>query len=365
MNSQLIDCGKHPVVITEDTDFTFGDIFQALGIQGRDLFVLMDENTRRDCLPVVQPFLPKGFHQLVMGAGERSKTLSTCEHIWGEMLRHRAGRKSVLMNLGGGVVCDTGAFSASVFMRGIRFLHIPTSLLAMADAAIGGKCGVDLNSLKNTIGLYSFPYTVVCLPQLLNTLPANEWENGAAEIIKHGMISGEQLLNRVESWVLGNDFPETDDHNFSGLLADVIRVKAAIVRKDPYENGERRQLNLGHTIGHALESYMLQNSDVPWSHGKAVAAGMMCEGIIAKKLYKFSDEGLARLQVLNQHLFGQVTIPPEAFQPVCHLLKADKKQESGQVVMVLPERPGKIVIHKGITEDMVYEALHTYNGMNV
>lgn len=264
-----------------DNVFYQEDALARLGnLEGR-LFVLADSHTYELCYPVLSPYMPS-HTTWVVEAGEGAKTLATSNQIWKWLYRNKAGRGDTLLTLGGGVVCDLGAFAASVFKRGMHVVHCPTTLLAMVDAAHGSKTAIDHRGTKNLLGTFYKADAVLVLPHLLDTLPQEELLNGWAEVAKH------MVLAQPQQWRTGEAYhPE---RSVSTIQAS-IKVKQRIVFADPYEMGLRKVLNLGHTVGHALEAYSWAQ-EVPLKHGYAVAWGLYSEACIGVEL-GVTDHSLA------------------------------------------------------------------------
>lgn len=285
------------------------------------VFVIADTNTAALCFPL---FLEKtGLKPhpelTVIPAGEANKNLHSCEKIWQAMLAANLDRKALVLNLGGGVIGDIGGFCAATWKRGMDYVHIPTTLLAMTDAAIGGKLGIDFQGVKNIIGVFRQPAAVFIDPEFLNTLPAREMRSGYAELIKHAQLSG--------SFKLPESLPEQSS-KFPESLHDSIAVKVHIVSQDPHEKGLRMLLNFGHSIGHALESYFLE-TEAPLTHGEAVAIGMICE----MELFRRRDA----LVELISRAFPHRHIPEAAFPAIWGMMQQDKKNSSGKVRIALPD----------------------------
>ncbi|MCK6694924.1 MAG: 3-dehydroquinate synthase, partial [Thermoanaerobaculia bacterium] len=240
------------------------------------IFMVTDENVRQYCLSVFlqKAGLPASVPLVVIPAGEWHKNLSAGEQIWQAMFNARLDRKALVINLGGGVIGDMGGFCAATFKRGVDFIQVPTTLLAMTDAAIGGKLGVDFQGIKNAVGVFRNPAAVFADPLFLQTLPPRELRSGFAEVIKHALIGDPVLWEKIRNIPAGRLGAGNAD--WSDLLHASIAVKVRVVTEDPLEKGIRALLNFGHTIGHAIESYFL-NTDDPLTHGEAVAIGMVCE----------------------------------------------------------------------------------------
>src|SRR5699024_190826 len=249
------------------------------------IIVLTDENTKRDCLPIFHLKLSEKieYKHICIPAGEEYKNLSTCNKIWQALSEAGADRESLLINLGGGVICDLGGFVAATYMRGIRWINIPTTLLSMVDASVGGKTGVDFNGLKNLIGIVRNPDIVGVDSTFLKTLSLRELRSGLAEMLKHA------LLTDLKYW---NELKQIDFKTFTSITSYIyqsITIKKSIVSQDRYESGIRKQLNFGHTVGHAIETFFL-HKNTPILHGEAVAAGIIIELYISMILIDFPKD---------------------------------------------------------------------------
>jgi 3-dehydroquinate synthase len=316
-------------------------------LQYSSVLVLCDQNTQIHCYPLLAKHLPA--HSLVvMEAGEQHKTLASCERVWRQM--QTLDRKSLLLNLGGGVVSDLGGFCAATFKRGIAFANLPTSLLAMVDAAFGGKYGVDFDGLKNQIGLFAEPEFVWVYPPFLQTLPKQELVSGFAEVIKYGLLAGGDFWQKVSGL---QDLSFCED-----FIAYSLALKAHIVGQDPKEKGLRKVLNLGHTFAHALEAqYLMDGQSV--LHGQAVAAGLIVEGYISQKRCGLPREELSQIvQVVSTH-FHRLSWEKGLFE----LAKNDKKNSKGSLRMALLERIGKPVFDVEVNRALFEEALDFYSAL--
>ncbi|MFA5299731.1 MAG: 3-dehydroquinate synthase, partial [Lutibacter sp.] len=245
------------------------------------IFILVDQNTNNYCLSILLEALETvaEIEIIEIEAGEENKNLDTCTGVWNALTELGADRKSLMINLGGGVITDLGGFVASTFKRGIAFVNIPTTLLSMVDASVGGKTGVDLGVLKNQIGLFSDPEMVLIDTHYLETISDRELRSGLAEIIKYGITYDIRLWNEI------NNFKEINIGAISKLIHRSIEIKNEVVTKDPKEKGLRKVLNFGHTLGHAIESYFLESEDKEnLTHGEAIAIGMVTEAFISQKL---------------------------------------------------------------------------------
>ena len=314
------------------------------------IFIVTDNNIRGHCLPVFfqKSGLSPATPLVQASAGERYKTLSTCEIIWQAMFDARLDRKTLVVNLGGGVIGDMGGFCASTFKRGVDFIQIPTTLLAMTDAAIGGKLGIDFQGIKNAVGVFRNPAAVFVDPVFLKTLPSRELHSGFAEVIKHALIGDPGLWGKIRAIPAGQ--LTTGEMDWLELLRASIAVKVRVVAEDPLEKGLRALLNFGHTIGHAIESYFLDTSD-PLTHGEAVAIGMICEAPMAE----LSD-------IILLH-FPHQPIPEDAFPALWELMLHDKKNASGTVRIAVPDTEPFSMRLLELTQDEMGQRLRYYNGL--
>lgn len=313
------------------------------------VFVLCDAHT----LQHVPTYLQVG---AVIPAGEKFKTLTNCEAIWKAMLSAKLDRKALVLNLGGGVIGDMGGFCAATWKRGVDFVQVPTTLLAMTDAAIGGKTGIDFQDLKNAIGVFRQPASTFIDPAFLQTLPQRELLSGFAEIIKHAVIGSPELARE-----LANAKPFSLPHpplNWLDLLKQSIAVKVRIVQEDPYEKGPRMLLNFGHSVGHALESWFL-NTEEPLTHGEAVYIGMVCEAEMAQP-----DQHLQRkVLALGRALFPHRVIPKNAFPAIWELMRQDKKNSSGTVRLAVPDELPFTMKLVETNQNALENALLRYNAL--
>lgn len=314
--------------------------------------VLVDENTARNCLPLIPEVFKSNLIEIE--SGEANKNLQTCNLIWSRMTEMQLDRKSLLINLGGGVITDMGAFCASTFKRGIRYLHIPTTLLAMTDAAIGGKTGVNFKQFKNHIGLFSRPETILIDPVFLESLDQRQKRSGYAEVLKHAIISGEPLWSKAL-------FEEQHAVEWLDLIELSSSVKMEIVANDFKENGIRKALNFGHSIGHQLESFSLNAAQEPVLHGEAIAAGMMVEAQIAGAKGLLSSEDLKSICARISSIFEPASIGADQIEWIRANLIQDKKNEEDKLIFVLPEKIGKIRIDIEVGMEDILMAIDQYN----
>ncbi|ALJ04015.1 3-dehydroquinate synthase [Pseudalgibacter alginicilyticus] len=321
------------------------------------IFILVDNNTHSLCLP---SFLEKlettsTIEIIEIEDGEINKTIETCVGVWNALSELDADRKSLLINIGGGVITDLGGFVASTFKRGIAYINVPTTLLAMVDASVGGKTGVDLGHLKNQVGVISTPQMVLVDTSFLNTLAENQMKSGLAEMLKHGLITGETYWNHFK------DLAELSLNDLDHLIYDSIIIKKNVVEKDPFEANLRKTLNFGHTLGHAIESYFLSNSEkTTLLHGEAIVFGMILECYISSELTGFPIETTKTIKNSFLNYYGKVDINESEYDTIIELLKYDKKNEHGNINFVLLEAIGIPKIDCLVSDALIYKAFNFY-----
>lgn len=321
------------------------------------IFILVDGNTHIHCLPSflgrLETDLPVEI--IEMEAGEENKSLETCNGIWNVLSELGADRKSLLINLGGGVVTDLGGFIAATFRRGISAIHFPTTLLAMVDAAVGGKNGINLGSLKNQIGVIQPPRMVVADTSFLQTLPEAEMRSGLAEMLKHGLIQDKKYWRKL------SDLSKLDLSELDMLIMESILIKENVVKQDPKEEHLRKSLNFGHTLGHAIESYFLEEpSKEKLLHGEAVAAGMVLAAFLSAKTEDFPQEDLQEIKKVISEMYGIIQFTRSDQDEIIELLKFDKKNEAGKINFVLLRNIGEPVIDRQVSNELIYEAFDYY-----
>ena len=322
------------------------------------IFILVDENTNNYCLPILlQELETEAEIEIIeIEAGEVNKNLETCAGVWHALTELGADRKSLMINLGGGVITDLGGFVASAFKRGIAFVNIPTTLLSMVDASVGGKTGVDLGVLKNQIGLFSDPEMVLIDPRFLETISDRELRSGLAEIIKYGITFDIKLWNEIQF------FKELNISNITKLIHRSIEIKNIVVTKDPKEKGLRKILNFGHTLGHAIESYFLESDDKEnLTHGEAIAIGMITEAFISQKLLNFPSAHLKSIKETILRIYEKAEIDALDYEGIISLLIHDKKNVGGQVNFVLLTDFEKFKLDCIVEKELLIEALDYYN----
>jgi 3-dehydroquinate synthase len=347
------------LVETEAVSYVIGDgaikkSFSRLDEFNR-IFIIMDDNVEEHCLPVLKQKLPSlnisGTITII--SGEENKSIHQLIYIWNELTRLNIGRDDLILNLGGGVLTDIAGMAAATFKRGVQFINYPTTLLGMVDAAIGGKTGIDFSRFKNQVGLFINPACVIIDPIFLKTLEKLHWQSGFAEVLKYGLIMDRELWQKLE----GKNYLEIND--WSPIISKAAKDKIDIVRFDSLEKGIRKNLNFGHTIGHALESFYL-NSENPVTHGKAVAAGMICEGWISSKVFDLECKSLESIVKMIDHNFKRFSFGKEDISQIMELMKQDKKIRDNKQKFSLLRKIGKAVHDVEIEDKMIIESLEFY-----
>lgn len=313
--------------------------------------VLVDENTRKHCYPHIQS--AAGDHFVIeVKSGEEQKTLQTCGLIWQEMTNRTLDRHACLIVLGGGVLGDMGGFCAATYKRGIDFILVPTTLLAQVDASVGGKLGVDFNTFKNHIGVFQQPALTLIHSGFLKTLPEAELRSGFAEVIKHTLISDRAMWDVIRRRTLHEQDWET-------LLKHSVTFKAGVTTQDPKEKGLRKILNAGHTIGHAVESYLLGTGQ-RILHGEAIAIGLITESLLAMERGMLDARSFEQLASYLLTIFRKVTLTDEMLDDIALLTVQDKKNKDNRILCVLLDGIGQARWDCAITPDDVKRALAFY-----
>jgi 3-dehydroquinate synthase len=330
------------------------DLLNNLQFDG--LFILTDENTERLCLPCLETIPEiRTAKQFRIPAGDEHKNLQTLSSVWEFLSQNGANRKSLLINLGGGMLTDLGGFAAAAFKRGIRFINIPTTLLGAVDAAVGGKTGVNFNGLKNEIGAFAPAIAVLIDSNFFRTLDSVNLLSGYAEMLKHALLNSPLALNNILKFDLENiDYQQLND-----LLFESVLVKEQIVEQDPIEQGIRKALNLGHTFGHAFESlsYELQR---PVPHGYAVAWGMVCELYLSFFKMGFDQKWLMKITRFVKEHYGVFAFNCTYYQRIYELMQHDKKNESQNINFTLLQVAGKFEINQTADKKEIDETLDFY-----
>ena len=351
-----VKSNNYSVYIGKDVLEDFNSILEDYQGQYSKIFIFCDENSSRYCLPHLIGQVPMliGSELIEIESGEHNKTLSICQEVWETMGESKADRNAIFVNLGGGVVCDMGGMIASLYKRGIKFFHIPTTLLAQVDASVGGKLAVDLGAHKNQIGLFRNPDIVLVDPEFLNTLPERHWLSGLAEVVKHALIAD------ADYWQFLSGMDLKNEDFLLGLLQKSIEIKNAIVLEDWEEKGIRKTLNFGHTIGHALESQALENNG-DLLHGEAVAIGLAVETILSQTTNTLNQEECSVILDSLKQIFNLSPIKEEDFSDLIEWMRHDKKNDSAQINFTLLKNMGTSEYDKTCSVVAIEEAMRTYN----
>lgn len=330
------------------------------------IVVLVDNNTYRHCMPHFLQNIDFEVVAIEILAGELRKGLDTCRFIWSEMMRLGLDRRSLVINLGGGVIGDMGGFCAATYLRGIDFVQVPTTLLSQVDASVGGKLAIDFNSVKNSIGIFQNPKAVLVDPAFLKTLPLTEIRSGFAEVFKHALIAD------AEQWQDLQKITDLMAVDWATYLAPSLAIKKRIVEEDPTEKGIRKALNFGHTVGHAVESFFLEIgkfeaqypnisiSQYQISHGEAVALGIICESWLSHKMLGLSEAELAEIVAFVQRFYPKHPLTEQDFPAIFELMKKDKKNVGGRINFTLLSQIGEARIDQYCEVGMIEESLRFY-----
>jgi 3-dehydroquinate synthase len=319
------------------------------------IFVLVDENTNAHCWPYLMYSVSGLEHAelIEIPSGEPHKTLEICYQLWATLTEVNADRKSLMINLGGGVIGDMGGFVASTYKRGIDFIQIPTTLLSQVDASVGGKLGIDFEGYKNQIGVFNNPKAVFIDAAFLETLDARNLRSGFAEMLKHALIADAAQWQKLKA------LKQLKHLQLSKFITSSVRIKNNIVKQDFTEQGLRKILNFGHTIGHAIESALLNSPD-SLLHGEAIAMGMVIEAILSKHCGLSDDEQNDILNVLQQH-FSLFPIEADLQQKVMEYMKQDKKNQASNINFSLLNAIGSSQFDCFMSESQILQAISDYN----
>ena len=342
---------KQEVILCQDLEKS---LTQALDTCPHDrLFILTDEHTHRLCLPRLEgiPAL-HGAEVIRIGAEDVNKTLDSLSHVWQALSERGATRHSLLLNLGGGMVTDLGGFAAATFKRGIAYINIPTTLLAMVDASVGGKTGINFNGLKNEIGAFAPAACVLLETEFLRSLDAHNFFSGYAEMLKHGLISTSRHLDEL----LAFDTEQPDYARLREMVGRSVQVKEDIVEQDPREQGIRKALNLGHTVGHAFESLALAE-ERPVLHGYAVAWGLVCELYLSHLRTGFPQDRMRQVIRFIRENYGAFPFTCKHYDRLYELMRHDKKNTAGVINFTLLKDVGDISLDQTADKDTIFETL--------
>lgn len=357
--SFIINVTEIPKMITllNDNFSQLNDFLQEKSFS--KIFILVDENTHEYCLPVLLGNLETdlSFEILEIEAGEEMKNIQTANHLWEILTEMQADRKALIINLGGGVITDMGGFVASTYKRGIQFINIPTTLLSMCDASIGGKTGIDLMHYKNMVGTFTFPEQIFVYPQFLDTLPFKEVRSGFAEMLKHGLIADKK------HWENLIQIHKLDVESVIPHIQTSMDIKQDVVEKDFHEKNIRKTLNFGHTIGHAVESLCLEQGN-PILHGEAVAMGMICEAHLAYLEGLISEQDSTVIIENIQRYYPYLDVSDFKDEDISALLLNDKKNTESKINFSLLSGIGSCVFDHHCSHKHILKALDFYRKLN-
>ena len=322
-----------------------------------NVVVISDENTHQHCVPVFEKNVQIECRHIIIPAGEQYKNLTTAKFIWQEMMTAGCDRHSLCINLGGGVIGDMGGWTAASYMRGMDFIQIPTTLLSMVDASVGGKLAIDFNGVKNIIGLIKDPKAVFIFPEFLETLSPRLIKSGMAEVLKHGLIQKRSYWEKVKTFSQDADIPWTE------WIYESVIIKKNVTEEDPYEKGVRKILNYGHTLGHAIESHSMDHDDDPFTHGEAIAIGMICEAWLSYVKGMISKQDLEEITQGVLAVFGKETNSLPSYDSIKKLLIKDKKNVAGTVMYSLLSAIGEATFNKTVNDDLVQESIQYYEDL--
>ncbi len=315
-------------------------------------FILVDEHTLVHCLPLLQDVpATRGATTIVIPASDSNKTLDSLSRVWKQLTQHGATRYSLLINLGGGMVTDLGGFAAATFKRGIRYINIPTTLLGAVDAAVGGKTGINFQGYKNEVGAFYPAHAVLLSPHFFQSLDRPAILSGYAEMVKHA------LLHSTEEWETLLSFPlhQIDYQLLNELVFRSVAIKQAIVEKDPYERNLRKALNLGHTAGHAFESFALGRGE-PIPHGYAVAWGLVVELWLSYRLNGFPEEKLRKTVRFIQQHYGPFHITCSDYEALHEIATHDKKNVGKTIHFTLLTEIGNVQVDQSVEKNTLFDA---------
>ena len=335
------------------------ELNEAIGEQkAENIFILTDDNTRHHCLPLVlQSNRLRNSHLICIPSGDENKNVDSAVLIWKYLSEHGANRKSLMINVGGGMITDIGGFAASTFKRGIRYINISTSLLGAVDAATGGKTGINFLGLKNEIGVFAPADEVLINIDFFRTLNDKNLRSGYAEMVKHALIDTRSEWNKI----LKFDLETINFESLRDLVDTSIRIKEHIVAQDPKEQGIRKALNLGHTIGHAFESLSYKTAK-PALHGYAVMWGLLCELYLSHVKLNFPKDDLLKLKQLIKEYYGTFSIDCNDYEALFELMTHDKKNDSNEINFTLLSDIGEIHINQTASKEEIYECFDFFGG---
>lgn len=355
----MVNCAGQQLLFTNHVAEALDAMVEKL--QPSSVFVLVDVNTASFVLPRLQceSKAVASACVITVKAGEMFKSVDSLVMIWKALGDNGATRRSLLINVGGGIVTDMGAFAAATFKRGISFINVPTTLLAAVDASVGGKTGINFNGLKNEVGMFREADRVIISTTFFRTLTSQELLSGYAEMIKHGFISSKKMTKRL----LAYDIRNYDADTLLDLIKDSVSVKVKYVSEDLHDNGVRRMLNFGHTVAHAFESFGMMRR-TPVSHGYAVAFGMLCALILSRMKFGFPSEDMHTYAAYVAEHYGAFEISCNDYPRLLELMHHDKKNSTSNVIScALLSDYGKPQINVAVTDDEMTAALDIYRDL--
>lgn len=355
---QVIQAGTYKVFIGEQVFAELGRMLSYGPFKHSRIFILADEHSLQYCYPLLAERVKRVREAEIIEieSGEHNKNMDVCRNIWETLSELGADRHSLLINIGGGVIGDMGGFAAATFKRGISFIHVPTTLLSQVDASVGGKLGVDLNNLKNEIGVFGDPAAVFIYPGFLKTLTGRQLLSGFAEVVKHALIADVKYWNYLRTLKI----QELDTVAWQKIILRSVEIKKNIVKKDPKEKGIRKALNFGHTIGHAIETYSLEGGEIQLFHGEAVAIGIVCELYLSSLKSKLDKSLLSEISSFILHTFRSATLQRFDDTRLVELMRHDKKNKNGKISFTLLSGIGKVQVDKTCSIEEIKKALNYY-----
>ncbi len=316
------------------------------------VFIITDQITKKLFLKKAMKSLPNNTDFITLSSSEKEKNIENIQRIWTVLADGQHDRKSLIINLGGGVIGDMGGFAAATFMRGVHFINVPTTLLSQVDASVGGKTGIGFAGIKNLIGTFDQPIAVIVDTDALSTLPKQEFLSGFAEIIKHGLVDDKEHFEKVTS-----KHPlEFSNNELLDIISRSIQLKVDVVQSDPTESGKRKILNFGHTIGHAVEALSLETKN-PLLHGEAVSIGMLAESKISHLMKLLSKKDLQRIEQVLVSADLPTSMPDVKIEAILKKIKLDKKNEKGKINFTLLKGIGEAVINQEVPASIVRQVI--------
>ncbi len=358
MTMRIIETEAYKIEVGALSESSLNQLLEIEFKNARKL-IIVDNNTLKHCFPHLINHCPSlsDAEIIEVESGEVHKNIDTCTGVWNALAELEITRNDLIINLGGGVIGDMGGFIAATYKRGTAFIQIPTTLLSQVDASVGGKLGVDLQTLKNLIGVISNPLAVYIDDYFLRTLPKKELLSGLAEIIKHGLIADSAYWEEIVST------PFHSVKEFANLVPRSLEIKSDIVKIDPYEKSDRKKLNFGHTIGHAIESYSHESALKSLLHGEAIAIGMICESYLSYKKKCISKEELESISTYILSLYSGYVMNDMAFHRLVEIMKNDKKNSGSAINFTLLKGIGNASIDNVCSVPEIEDALRYYQSL--